>query len=214
MNSDKIPDTHSEFLSDILNFQNSFQLLNQYCCSPNADVDIFVDAGNTGAFATHYLNPKGKNLFYISLGMGGMGNSIGAAMGSCFASGKKTYALVGDGAFLMYGLEIHTALQHQLPIVFIVFNNNSHGMCSTREDIFLGPQSGINNFTNTFFAQGFKNMFPQLQAAEVNSLSEFNSALQQMHPLNTTSLISVNIAVNTEVPPFQSFIKNSSTQKK
>jgi acetolactate synthase-1/2/3 large subunit len=43
----------------------------------------------------------------------------------------------GDGAFLMLGMEIHTAVHYQLPVLFVVFNNAMHGMCVTRQQIYF-----------------------------------------------------------------------------
>ncbi len=171
---------------------------------PNSD--IFVDAGNTGAFVTHYLNTFGKSFYYISLGMGGMGNSIGAALGSCFTSGRRSYVMMGDGSFLMYGLEMHTAVEHNLPVVFVIFNNNSHGMCSTREDVFMGATSGINSFKPSFFASGLQHMFPELSCFEVNSTPELQKALRYIKEVTGPCVISINLECN-ELPPFRVFKK-------
>lgn len=173
-----------------------------------ADANIFVDAGNTGAFVIHNLNTRGKGLCYVSLGMGGMGNSIGAAIGSSAATKKKSYVFLGDGSFLMYGLEIHTALEYNLPVHFFIFNNNSHGMCSTREDVFMGAVSGINNFRQSQYADGMAKTFPGIAAYEVNNLNELNMALSSLKKINSPAIVSINIP-NTEAPPFKTFRKIS-----
>jgi acetolactate synthase-1/2/3 large subunit len=38
----------------------------------------------------------------------------------------------------MLGTEVHTAVDHQLPILFVVFNNGMHGMCVTRQQLYFG----------------------------------------------------------------------------
>ena len=45
--------------------------------------------------------------------------------------------LCGDGAFLMLGMEVHTAVDLGLPILFVVFNNAKHGMCVTRQQVYF-----------------------------------------------------------------------------
>ena len=50
--------------------------------------------------------------------------------------GRRTVIVAGDGAFFMHGMEIHTAIQHRLPVTFVLFNNNAHAMCVTREQLF------------------------------------------------------------------------------
>jgi len=170
------------------------------------DADIFVDAGNAGAFVINDLKVRGEGLFYVSLGMGGMGNSVGASIGSTMSSKKKTYTFLGDGSFLMHGLEIHTAIQQSLPMVFFIFNNNSHGMCATREAIFLEGESGLNKFTTSYFGSGMDRLFPEIQSYEVNTMEDLRFALlKTKHPV-MPCIVSINID-NHEKPPFRTFIK-------
>lgn len=170
------------------------------------DADVFVDAGNSGAFAIHDLKVRGEGIFYVSLGMGGMGNSVGASIGSAIESRKKTYVFIGDGSFLMHGLEIHTAIQHSLPMVFFIFNNNSHGMCSTRETIFLDGETGVNNFKPCYFGLGFDRIFPEVQSFEVNTMEELRfTMLKTKHP-SMPCIVSINID-NHAKPPFRTFNK-------
>lgn len=170
------------------------------------DADIFVDAGNSGAFVIHDLKVRGEGLFYVSLGMGGMGNSIGASIGSAVSSKKKTYTFLGDGSFLMHGLEIHTAIQQSLPMVFFIFNNNSHGMCATREAIFLEGESGLNKFTTSYFGSGMDRLFPEVQSYEVNTMEDLRFALlKTKHPV-MPCIVSINID-NHAKPPFRTFNK-------
>lgn len=171
-----------------------------------ADTDVFVDAGNSGAFVIHNLKVRGEGLFYVSLGMGGMGNSLGAAIGSAVTSKKKTCVFIGDGSFLMHGLEIHTAIQHSLSMVFFIFNNNSHGMCSTRETIFLEGETGVNNFKPCYFGLGFDRIFPEVQSFEVNTMEELRFTMLKVKHPSMPCIVSINID-NHGKPPFRTFIK-------
>lgn len=187
------------------NFKN---IIHEIQMSIDEDANIFVDAGNSGAFVIHHLEPRGKGICYVSLGMGGMGNSIGAGIGSSATSGKKSYIFLGDGSFLMHGLEIHTALEYNLPVTFFIFNNNSHGMCSTRENIFLGGETGMNNFRISRFAEGIAKIFPGISAHDVNDLPQLKSSLESIKQLNGPCVLSINI-LNSEDPPFKTFIKKT-----
>jgi acetolactate synthase-1/2/3 large subunit len=101
---------------------------------------VIFDAGNCAAAALHYLRIPAGVSATIALGMGGMGYAIPAAVGAQMGSprGSRTMVLCGDGAFLMLGTEVHTAVDHQLPILFVVFNNGMHGMCVTRQQLYFG----------------------------------------------------------------------------
>ncbi len=98
---------------------------------------VLFDAGNCAATAMHHLNIPPKATTTIALGMGGMGYAIAAATGAQIGQKGRTMVLCGDGAFLMLGLEVHTAVEQGLPILFVVFNNMKHGMCVTRQQIFF-----------------------------------------------------------------------------
>lgn len=169
--------------------------------------NIFIDAGNTGAFVIHHLRARGNGVCYVSLGMGGMGNSIGAGIGSAVSTRKKTYVFLGDGSFLMYGLELHTAKEHNLPITFFILNNNSHGMCTTRENIFLSGTTGINDFKESYFAEGIGKIFPGIAAYEVDDMDKLKMSLSEIANHQSPCVISIKIS-NDENPPFRTFIKN------
>jgi acetolactate synthase-1/2/3 large subunit len=100
---------------------------------------IVYDAGNCAAAALHQLYVPPGTSATIALGMGGMGYAIAAATGIALGSTKdqRTIVLAGDGALLMVGFEIHTAVELQLPILFVIFNNSMHGMCVTRQQTFF-----------------------------------------------------------------------------
>jgi acetolactate synthase-1/2/3 large subunit len=99
---------------------------------------LLFDAGNCAASALHYLRVPAELSTTIALGMGGMGYAIAAAVGAQLGSDRpQTVVLCGDGALLMQGFEMHTALELGLPILFVVFNNSQHGMCVTRQELFF-----------------------------------------------------------------------------
>ena len=171
------------------------------------DADIFVDAGNTGAQCVSALKPRGLGQFFISLGQGGMGNSYGAAIGCSTATKKRSYIFSGDGSFLINGLELHTAVENDLPLCVFIFNNNSHGMCKVREDLFLNGSSNMNKFKDSSYAKGLKTMFNSIESFEVNSTDSLRSGLAQLKHY-PKKLFVFNININEiEIPPFKTFVK-------
>jgi acetolactate synthase I/II/III large subunit len=88
-----------------------------------------IDAGNSWAWATHYLHPKEAGHYRIGLGLGSMTWAIGASIGTAFAvPGKPVVCITGDGSFLMSGQEISVAIQHKLPVIFVILNDSALGM--------------------------------------------------------------------------------------
>ena len=172
------------------------------------DSDVFVDAGNTGASVAHYLPAPADGRFVIALGMGGMGYAFGAAIGSAFARGRRTYVIAGDGAFFMHGMEVHTALEHRLPVTFIVFNNDAHAMCVTREKIYYGGSYSYSRFRHSEIGVGMGAMFPGLHACHAKTATELTEALRVTQESHSPAFVSIDCDPD-ELPPFQPFLHDS-----
>lgn len=92
-----------------------------------SDAIIIAEAGNSFAWTTHHLKfHQGKN-WRVSTGFGAMGNATTGVLGAAIA-GYKAVAIVGDGAMLMNN-EINTAVQYQIPAIWIILNDANYSMC-------------------------------------------------------------------------------------
>lgn len=173
--------------------------------------DIVVDAGNTGAAAVHYLPARRGGKFVVALGMGGMGYSFGAAIGMAFgrANGGRSHGrsvvIAGDGAFYMHGLEVHTAIHYRLPVTFVLFNNNAHAMCVTREQLFYDDRYSYNRFRPSALGAGLAAMFPGLTSVDVSDPTQFAAALRVALDIEGPAVVSVLCAAD-EIPPFATFL--------
>ncbi|MES2318186.1 MAG: thiamine pyrophosphate-binding protein [Pseudomonadota bacterium] len=109
-----------------------------------------VDAGNSVAWATHYLQPQDRRLAERRTGerprddcqrqsTGGwlrvtthfapMGWAIGAAVGTAAANQDvPVVCITGDGSMLMSGQELSAAVAEQLNVIFVVLNDAALGM--------------------------------------------------------------------------------------
>ncbi|MET8877648.1 thiamine pyrophosphate-binding protein [Nocardia sp. NPDC004604] len=173
--------------------------------------DVFADAGNTGAAVVHHLRVPRGGRFVVALGMGGMGYAFGAAIGSTFArhrgpSGtRRTVVVAGDGSFYMHGMELHTAIEHDLPVTFIVLNNNAHAMCVTREQLYYQDRYSFNRFRPTHLGAGIDAMFPELPGYSVRTTEDLAIALGRCVETEGPSFISIDVDPD-EVPPFIPFL--------
>jgi acetolactate synthase I/II/III large subunit len=184
-------------------------------CVPDG-ADIVVDAGNTGAAAIHYLPARRGGRFAVALGMGGMGYSFGAGIGMAFGranSGRppgRTVVIAGDGAFFMHGMEVHTAVQYRLPVTFVLFNNNSHAMCVTREQLFYDDLYSYNRFRSSRLGGGLAAMFPGLTSIDVGDLDGLAAAMHAALAIDGPAVVSVECAAD-EIPPFAAFLNRKPT---
>jgi acetolactate synthase-1/2/3 large subunit len=173
--------------------------------------DIVVDAGNTGAAAVHYLPVRRGGRFAVALGMGGMGYSFGAGIGMAFGRansgrpGGRTAVIAGDGAFFMHGMEVHTAVHYRLPVTFVLINNNAHGMCVTREQLFYDDLYSYNRFRPSRLGAGLAAMLPGLASIDVTDLDGFAAAMRAALDVDGPAVVSVECAAD-EIPPFAPFL--------
>ena len=167
---------------------------------------IFVDAGNSWAWATHYLTrSNSEGLYRIAMGYGSMAWSIGAAIGSAIGNrAAPTLCIVGDGSYLMSAQEITVAAQHQLPVVFLILNDAAMGMVMHGQR--LGQQESIGwqlntvNYAALAQAMGIDGIV--IESPEELDALDFTALFNKNGP----TMIDVRIDRN-EVPPMGDRIK-------
>ena len=75
---------------------------------------------------------RGGTLTFSSViansGVSSLGHAIPAAIGARFAEHKPTIAIIGDGGFQMCCMELMTAVNYDLPITVVMFNNSTMGL--------------------------------------------------------------------------------------
>ncbi len=90
---------------------------------------IFSDIGGHMLFNIHHLCIRKNQQFFINLGFGSMGHGTNAPIGAALADpGRPVFAIVGDACFTMNGMDLITAAEHDVPVIWIVENNNMHGI--------------------------------------------------------------------------------------
>ena len=180
-------------------------------------VDIVVDAGNSGAAAIHNLPVRRSGRFVVALGMGGMGYSFGAGIGMAFGrvvsgSARRTMVIAGDGSFFMHGMEVHTAVQYRLPITFVLFNNNAHAMCVTREQLYYQDLYSYNRFQPSLLGAGLAAMFPGLHSVDVSDPEALPGVLRDAISVDGPSVVSIECSAD-EIPPFAPFLNQIDHQQ-
>ncbi len=128
-----------------------------------------------------FLHPAG----YVA-----MGHGIPAALGARAAfPGRAIVAVVGDGCFLMSGMELATAVQEKLPVVVVLVNDGSLTLIKAiqhrrYEDRFLGVDLVNPDFG--WFARAFG-----VEYARPESDEAFEAALRAALAADRTTLIEV-----------------------
>jgi len=126
---------------------------------------IFSDCGSHTFYAIRDLEIYQPGRFIFDSYFGAMGHGIGYAVGAKAARPDlPIVCLTGDGCLLMHGTEISTAVNYQLPVVFVVLNNGGLDMVNKGMAAHLGKEVGttyevpVNGalFGQALGAQGFR----------------------------------------------------------
>jgi len=100
----------------------------------------FADIGNSMAWALRHMTIDTPYSFFVALGFGSMGYAVAAPVGAQLAMpARQVVAMVGDGSFLMNGFEVATAVNYDIPVIWIVFNNAMLGMVYHGRKLFKQP---------------------------------------------------------------------------
>jgi acetolactate synthase-1/2/3 large subunit len=172
---------------------------------------VLYDAGNCAAAALHALPIRGDTTSTIALGMGGMGYAIAGAIGAQLGDDPDRGAVVvcGDGAFLMTGLEVHTAVELGLPILFVVFNNGKHGMCVTRQQLYFAGRIESSRYDRVDVATVARGLGPvgRLWIERATTRAEVRAALDDYFavPTRGPGVLELELPID-EVPPFAPFL--------
>lgn len=99
------------------------------------DAIVIADTGTVTAWTARHLSIRGAQRFTLSGNLASMGYGIPAAIGAQLAfPGRQVVALVGDGSFTMLPTDLLTAVDQQLPITIVVFNNGKLGLITLEEE--------------------------------------------------------------------------------
>lgn len=140
---------HTEWLKEISAYKDyenantdktlpAYRILTALRAFTDADTPVATDVGQHQMWtAQHYPFEKPRTLI-TSGGLGTMGFGMGAAIGACAGTGRKTVLVTGDGSFHMNLNELCTTVTHRLPLVILLMNNNTLGMVRQWQTLFYG----------------------------------------------------------------------------
>ena len=166
---------------------------------PN-DAIVFSDIGGHMLFNIHHLLMKRDQDFYLNLGFGSMGHGTVAPIGAKIANpDRPVVAIVGDACLTMNGMELLCAVEHDIPVVWIVEDNQMHGITyhgsklvsgTPMQSIVLRKPLAIHALAETM----------GLYAETVESAGEIECALARAIKSQRPSLINVRVDINASPP--------------
>ena len=151
-------------------FQSGFALVEKFFkrLEKRFEKDLIVFDDNM-IFAQNFFNVSAGNRFYPNSGISSLGHAIPAAIGARFSEHKPTIAIIGDGGFQMCCMELMTAVNYEIPITVVMFNNATMGLIRKNQHQGYGQRYIDCDFSNpdySLLAKSFGIEFQHVATSE------------------------------------------------
>ncbi len=103
-------------------------------------------------FAQNFYRVSDKDRFYPNTGISSLGHAIPAAIGAGCAVRQPLFAIIGDGGFHMCAMELMTAVNYNIPLNVVLFNNNTMGLIRKNQHHLYRDRFIDCDFTNPDYA--------------------------------------------------------------
>src|SRR5919106_3844501 len=142
---------------------------------------VLVDTGALKMWMARLYPTYKPNTCLVSNGLSTMAFALPGAIAVKLAyPERKVLAASGDGGFLMLGSELATAVREHVPIVVLIWEDQSYGLIKWKMDLELGRHSSVDfdtpdfvKYTESFGAKGYRinraeELLPTLRSALEN----------------------------------------------
>ena len=141
-------------------------------------------------FAQNFFRVSRQQRYYPNSGVSSLGHAIPAAIGARFHTPIPTFAILGDGGFQMCCMEIMTAVNYNIPINIIVFNNATMGLIRKNQHQHYQQRYIDCDFINPDFALLARSFgIRHLQIAHQQQLDQLFSDYDLSHDINLIEIV-------------------------
>ena len=108
------------------------------------DANVLADVGIHHNWLLQQLAAPPAGRLLQAWGFASMGFGVGGVIGAKLAApGSPALTVCGDGCFLMHANAVATAVEHDIPAVWVVWNNSGYGSIRGQQATFFGPDREI-----------------------------------------------------------------------
>lgn len=193
-----------EFVNQDENFVDPYIFVNQLSELTSTESNIFVDTGCAVAWASQAWKFKKNQRLFHDFNNTAMGWALPASMASLLNEGfKNTYAIIGDGSFMMSLQELSTVRSLNKPLKIFLLNNSGYSMIKQTQDQWfdsdyfasdLGSDMFFPNYSEIALAFGYSY---QCFRTDRN----LNDEIQKVLMNESSTLCEVLISPNSRVIP-------------
>ncbi|MBY0123339.1 thiamine pyrophosphate-binding protein [Bacillus sp. S/N-304-OC-R1] len=194
-----------DYLTDDQVYNTKNVLLKLQSCLPS-NTRYTVDIGEFMSYVINYMKVLDSGTFDINVHFGAMGSGIGASIGSALADPERpVVCITGDGCFFMHGMEILTAKENQLPILFVVMNNARLGMVYHGHTLqYHRAHSSFEQEPVNIAAMAAAMNIPSFRVSQMEDLNE--GIIHSLLDLKGPALLEVAL-VDNNIPPMGDRVK-------
>jgi acetolactate synthase-1/2/3 large subunit len=166
------------------------------------DNAIVTDELSQVGFASWYGFPIYEPRTFITSGyQGTLGSGFPTALGAKIANpDKPVVAITGDGGFMFGVQELSTAVQFNIGVVTLVFNNNSYGNVRRDQRTRFDGRVVAADLVNPDFVKLAESF--GVAASRVTAPDHFRPALEKALAAGKPYLIAVEVPRDSEVTPW------------
>jgi acetolactate synthase-1/2/3 large subunit len=148
-----------------------------------------LDAGNNRTWMAHFYQSAQANTFFAPGGTAGMGWGLPAAVAlKLVYPDRPVVGVTGDGGYMMTVNALSTAMQYDLPMICIVFNDGALGMVRHHQPEGRRIASEFVDTDNSAVARGFGCF-----GVQINDSRDLPAALRDAQASGLPSVIDVII---------------------
>jgi acetolactate synthase I/II/III large subunit len=162
---------------------------------------VLADAGAHLAWLSYYLELSEGQHYHKPGSFGPMAWAVNGALGTKSAFPDRTVVVgCGDGGYLLSGFELLTAVQYNIPVIWIIFDDSEFKLIKLYQVTTYG-ESGLVEFTNPDYV-GYAHACGA-QAFRVETIGQFESAFREALASGKPTLIDAHIT-RLAVPHYSS----------
>ncbi|WP_244540597.1 thiamine pyrophosphate-binding protein [Hyphomicrobium sp. CS1BSMeth3] len=172
-------------------------------CLPE-DAILVSDIGVHHNWLLGFCKPRRPDSLIGSMGFGPMGFGVAGVLGAKLAApDRPCVSVCGDGAFFMHANVLGTAVEYNLPVVWVVWNNYAYASIRGLQRGYLGGRELATDFHDPTTGQRYNPDFAAMARSagvageRVDRAADIGDAIRKAIAANKPYLIDVDIAADT-----------------
>jgi len=167
------------------------------------DAILVSDIGIHHNWLIQFCHPRRPDSLIGSMGFGPMGFGVAGVLGAKFAAPERPCVSVcGDGAFFMHASVLGTAVEYNLPVVWVVWNNYSYASIRGLQRGYLDGRELVTDFRDPGTGQPYNPDFAAMarsagvEGVRAETATELSDAIEQAIRAQKPYLIDANIGAD------------------